>query len=101
VELFEELFGARISAGSVDRILTRAGDALELPYEQLHAKLLASRHLNADETGWRLQGHRRTLWGAFTDKIAVYRIAEDRHEDRARDLLADDELGRFGQAGKP
>ena len=87
VELFEELFGARISAGSVDRILTRAGDALELPYEQLHAKLLASRHLNADETGWRLQGHRRTLWGAFTDKIAVYRIAEDRHEDRARDLL--------------
>lgn len=87
VELCAELFGARISAGSVDRILTRAGDALELPYEQLHAKLLASRHLNADETGWRLQGQRQTLWGGFTDKLAVYRIAEDRHEDRARDLL--------------
>jgi transposase len=87
VELCDELFGARISIGTVDRILTRAGDALELPYQQLHRELLSSRHLNADETGWRLQGRRRTLWGAFTDKIAVYQIAADRHEDRARELL--------------
>jgi transposase len=41
-----------------------------------------------DETGWRLRGERRTLWGAFTEKVAVYRIAADRHEDRARELLA-------------
>jgi transposase len=40
-----------------------------------------------DETGWRLKGQRRTLWGAFTDTIAVYRICADRHEDRARELL--------------
>jgi transposase len=40
-----------------------------------------------DETGWRLKGGRRTLWGAFTDRLAVYRIAEDRHEDRLRELL--------------
>ena len=42
-----------------------------------------------DETGWRLKGARRTLWGAFTDRIAVYQIASDRHEDRARELLGD------------
>ena len=41
-----------------------------------------------DETGWRLKGVRRTLWGAFTEKLAVYRIACDRHEDRVRELLA-------------
>jgi hypothetical protein len=44
--------------------------------------------LDVDETGWRLRGARRTLWGAFTDRIAVYRTAGDRHEDRARELLA-------------
>ena len=42
-----------------------------------------------DETGWRLQGQKRALWGAFTSKHAVLRIAESRHEDHARELLGD------------
>jgi hypothetical protein len=32
VELGEELFGARLSTGSVDAILTRASDALAEPF---------------------------------------------------------------------
>jgi len=87
VELCRELFGARISTGSVDQVLTRAADALELPHQELVRALRRSGRLNIDETGWRLKGQRRALWGAFTDKLAVYRIAEDRHEDRARELL--------------
>src|SRR5215211_2104452 len=46
------------------------------------------RALNVDETGWRLKGERRASWGAFTDTLAVYRIAPDRHEREARELLA-------------
>jgi transposase len=87
VELCEELFGARISSGSVDQILTRAGDALERPHRDLLRRVRASRALNVDETGWRTSGERRALWGAFTDKLAVYRIAPDRHEREARELL--------------
>jgi transposase len=45
--------------------------------------------LNMDETGWRLKGSQRALWGAFTDRHAVLAIAPDRHEDHARDLLGD------------
>lgn len=89
VELCGELFGARISTGAVDQILTRAADALELPHEQLVIALRRSGRLNMDETGWRLRGRQRTLWGAFTEKVAVYRIAQDRHEQRARELLED------------
>jgi transposase len=87
VELCAELFGARIATGSVEAILTRTADALELPHEELVRAIRRSGRLNMDETGWRLKGGRRTLWGAFTEKIAVYRIAQDRHEDRARELL--------------
>jgi transposase len=87
VELCSELFGARISVGSIDQVLTRAADALEVPHEELAGALRRSGRLNMDETGWRLKGGRRTLWGAFTEKLAVYRIAEDRHEARARELL--------------
>jgi transposase len=42
-----------------------------------------------DETGWRTAGQRRALWGAFTDRHAILAIAPDRHEDRAKALLAD------------
>jgi transposase len=88
VELCEELFGARVSTGTVDAILTRAGDALERPHSDLLRRVRRSRALNMDETGWRLKGERRALWGAFTDRVAVYRIAPDRHEREARELLA-------------
>ena len=88
VELCEELFGARISSGSVDAILTRAGDALERPHHDLLRRVRASRALHMDETGWRTAGERRALWGAFTKRLAVYRIAPDRHEREARELLA-------------
>jgi transposase len=41
-----------------------------------------------DETGWRLRGEQRALWGMFTDRHAILHVAPDRHEDRAKDLLA-------------
>jgi transposase len=89
VELCEQLFAARISTGSVEAILQRAGDALEQPYEDLLERVRAADALNMDETGWRLHGNQRALWGAFTQRHAIFRIAADRHEDHARELLAD------------
>jgi hypothetical protein len=71
VELCAELFGARISTGSADAILTTAADALELPYLDLTRMLRRAGHLNVDETGWRLRCAQRTLWGAFSAKLAV------------------------------
>ena len=50
VELGEELFGARLSVGSVDAILTRASDALAEPYEQLLERVRDAQAINADET---------------------------------------------------
>lgn len=88
-ELAGELFGARISAGAVDRILTRAADALADPYDDLLARVRGAGALNMDETGWRLKGAQRTLWGAFTDRHAVLKIASSRHEEHARELLGD------------
>ena len=89
VELCEQLFAARVSTGAVEAILSRAGDAMADPYEDLLGRVRCSNHLNMDETGWRLRGKQRALWGAFTDRHAVLQIAADRHEDHARDLLAD------------
>jgi len=92
----EELFGARLSAGTVDAILERVGDALDPAYEELLAQVRGARAVNVDETGWRLRGARRTLWGAFTPRAAVFRIAADRHEREASALLGEDFCGVVG-----
>jgi transposase len=87
VELCEELFGARICAGTVEAILQRIADALEDPYGDLLARTRSSESLNMDETGWRLKGAQRSLWGMFTGRHAVFAIAQSRHEEHAKRLL--------------
>ncbi|MGZ6644143.1 MAG: IS66 family transposase [Solirubrobacteraceae bacterium] len=89
VELCEQLFGSRISTGTVDAILTRVADALNAPCEDLLERVRSAPAVNMDETGWRLRGVQRALWGMFTDRHAVVRVEADRHEDRAKDLLGD------------
>lgn len=88
VELTEELFGVRICAGSIEAILARTASALQEPYEDLLERVRSSRAVNIDETGWRLKGAQRTLWGAFSERHAVFAIAPDRHEEHAKRLLA-------------
>ena len=39
--------------------------------------------------GGALRGAQRTLWGAFTQRVAVFSIASDRHEERLRELLGE------------
>jgi len=85
VELFEELFGCTLASGTVDAIVQRTGQALAVPYDGLLGHIRDASAVNVDETGWRLRGGKRTLWGALTCRAAVFRIAPDRHE---RELLA-------------
>ena len=89
VELLEELFAARISTGTVEKVLARVAGALAEPHEDLLHAVRSSEHLNMDETGWRLRGSQRALWGAFTDQTAFFHVAADRHEDHAKALLSD------------
>ena len=89
-ELLRELFGAQLSSGSVEAIVSRASAALEEPYEDLLGHVRAAPALNIDETGWRLRGGKRTLWGALTGRAAVFRIAEGRHQREAKALLGEE-----------
>ncbi len=88
-QLIEELFGARISSGTVDAILTRTAAALAEVHDDLLSRLRAAPALNMDETGWRTAGARRALWGLFDQRHAYFSVEPDRHEDHAKELLAD------------
>src|SRR5450830_943322 len=92
-ELLRELFGAALSTGSINMIVSRAGAALEEPYAHLHDQLRQAPALNIDETGWRTAGERRTLWGVLSGQEALFRIAEGRHRREAQALLGEDFSG--------
>jgi transposase len=68
----------------------RAGAALEQPHAQLSEQIRSAPAVNIDETGWRLRGSKRTLWGALSERAALFRIAPDRHQREAKALLGDD-----------
>jgi transposase len=89
VELSEQLFSSRISTGTVEAILSRTAEALAEPCEDLLDRLRRAPALNMDETGWRTAGERRALWGVFDERHAYLKVAPDRHEDHARQLLAE------------
>jgi len=89
VELMGELFGVELSIGSIDAIVQRTGEALAQPHARLHDQIRSAAAVNVDETGWRLRGGKRTLWGALTTTAAVFRIAPDRHEREAKALLGE------------
>jgi transposase len=89
VELCEQLFASRISTGTVDAILARTADALTEPCEDLLGRAREAGAVNMDETGWRLRGSQRAIWGMFTERHAVLRITASRHDDHAKNLLGD------------
>ena len=93
LELMRDLFGAELATGSIDAIIERAGDALADPHATLLEQIRSAAAVNIDETGWRTAGQRRTLWGALTERTALFRIAPDRHEREAKALLGDDFAG--------
>jgi transposase len=88
-ELARELFGVDVSTGTVDAIVQRAGDALAAPHTRLEQELKRSPVVNIDETGWKTSGDRRTLWGALTNKTAVFRIAAGRAASEAQTILGE------------
>ena len=87
VELCEQLFSSRISTGTVDAILARAADALIEPCQDLLDRVRSAGAVNMDETGWRLRGAQRAIWGMFTDRHAILQITASRHDDHAKQLL--------------
>jgi len=89
VELVGELFGCRLASGTIDAIVQRAGEALAEPQARLSEHVRSAPAVNIDETGWRLRGGKRTLWGALSERAALFRIAPDRHEREARALLGE------------
>jgi transposase len=88
-ELALELFGARLSTGSVDAICQHASAALADSHGALRAWILARDALHVDETGWRTAGDSRALWGVSTPEASIFEIAERCDREQFNELIGD------------
>ena len=86
-ELACELFGARISTGSVDAICQHASTALEDSYQGLRDWILGQDAVHVDETGWRTSGDSRALWTAATSAASIFEIAEHCNREQFQALI--------------
>jgi len=87
--LLGDMFGARVSLGSIDNILKQASDVLAAPWHAIQQAVQAADVAHADETSWARAGQRLWLWSALSATAACYRIDETRARTAARALLGD------------
>ena len=87
IELARDLFGVRVSVGTVDQICQRASDALAGPHAQLHDWVLDQAAVHVDETGWRTAGDGRALWTLTTPGAAIFQIAEHCNRQQFQTLI--------------
>lgn len=88
-ELAGELFGVRVSTGSVDAICQHASEALADSHDDLRSWILGQDALHVDETGWRTAGDSRALWGMSTPDAVFLQVAERCNREQFDELIGD------------
>lgn len=87
--LLGDMFGAKVSVGSIDNILKQAGELLASPWQAIQRAAQNAEVLHADETSWRRAGQRIWLWAALSATACCFRIDQTRARSAAKTLLGD------------
>jgi len=88
--LFEDLFGLKMSTGTVKTIDNRVSENVAAVYEEARAWLRQAATAHADETSWPLGGHRGWLWVAVTEPVTVFQVDPKRSAAAFRSLFGPD-----------
>ncbi|MCA1680089.1 MAG: transposase, partial [Actinobacteria bacterium] len=94
------LFGVRVTPGGLYQAIGRLATAAEPTGQALVLAVRQSAAVAADETGWRVAGHRQWLWVFVGDHGAtVYLIAPGRGYEQAAEILGESFAGVLERDG--
>jgi len=79
--LLADLFGVRLSLGTLSALEADTARALAVPYTELAEELPRTPVLGIDETSWNEGGTLHWIWTAVTRNFAFFHV--DRHRSRA------------------
>jgi len=88
--LFEDLFGLKMSTGTVKTIDNRVSVNVAAVYEEACTWLRQAAVAHADETSWPLGGQRGWLWVAVTEVVTVFQVDPARSAAAFRNLFGPD-----------
>jgi len=89
VSVLDSLFHFAVSAGGLTQLWQRLGDIVRPWYDALAQEARAGAVLNADETGWRVNGKTHWLWCFTTPTLTYYVIDPTRSGKVPVRFLAD------------
>jgi len=103
-ELLIDLFGVKISIGTISAAEKRMSAALAGPVHEAEKFIREQDIVHVDETGWKEENKRAWLWVAVTSLVIVFKIALSRGTAVAKELLGEDfsncivsdQLGSYG-----
>ena len=87
--LLEEMFGLRVSSGSLVALVRRTGAALGSAAAAIQARVCASPVIGSDETGMRIDGHNAWQWVFQTPEATSFVRARGRGSAVIRAALGD------------
>lgn len=82
-ELIEHLYGLKISVGTIDTILSKAGENAEATLAKIKQALLRAGVVHFDESGMKIKGEKGWIHVAATDLLTLY----FHHACRGRDAI--------------
>ncbi len=86
-QLSSDLFGLVISIGMIAKPKRRSAAVLEAPYNELAVAVHSAKAVNIDETSWREERKKASLWTTVTRSFTVFTIARHRSGEVAQTLL--------------
>jgi hypothetical protein len=95
-DFLEEVVHVKVSRGYVAKLLRKAGQAFEAPYEELTERLPREAQLNIDETGHKNNGQRTWIWCFRAASFVVFKIDPSRGSEVLRRILGTDFEGILG-----
>jgi transposase len=94
-----QLGGLRVTASGLYQALHRLANLCEATYQALIEGVRNSPAVAADETGWRVSGHKAWLWDFVGDGVTVYLIAAGRGYQQAAEVLGETYAGTLERDG--
>ena len=95
-KISKDIFGLEITHPSLLDFDTKIAQNGESLYERIKDEVRSSSSINADETGWKVNGENFWLWNFVNGEVALFRIEAKRAGEIVKDTLGEEYDGILG-----
>lgn len=86
-EHLQTYFNLKVSEGELNNLLNKGQQVFNSKWQEIIELVKNSKAVNADETGWKINGENHWLWAFTTDKAIRYTISRSRGKGLPQEVL--------------